>query len=295
MSLPKEFQVISNVKIAPAIYQMQVFAPQIAKRRQPGQFVILRVRDDGERVPFTIASTDIEQGSLFLIYQVVGKSTVQMAMLTHGDHLQDLVGPLGKASHIRHYGSVVCVGGGIGAAPIYPIVSALKQAGNHLTTIIGAKSKDHLILQQELARTSDQLIVMTDDGSSGEKGFVTHALSRLYELQTDIHHVFAIGPPIMMKNVSALTHAYSTPTTVSLNPIMVDGTGMCGGCRVIIGNEAKFACVDGPEFNGHEVNYDILMQRLSAYRDQEADAIASFACQMQHDLRAQEILKDVRR
>jgi ferredoxin--NADP+ reductase len=246
----------------------EIEAPKIARKAQPGQFVILKATEDGERIPLTMAETDPEKGTITVIYMVVGKSTALFKTLQVGDGYQDVIGPLGKPTHIEKVGKVVCVGGGTGVAVLHPITRALKEAGNRVICIIGARSKDLLILEDKMLAASHELHVCTDDGSYGHHGFVTEVLKAVLE-EEDIQLAVAIGPVPMMKFVSLITKEYGVKTIVSLNPIMVDGTGMCGGCRVSIGGENKFACVDGPEFDGHQVDYDELMQRLQAYCEDE--------------------------
>jgi ferredoxin--NADP+ reductase len=246
----------------------EIEAPRIAAKAKPGQFVILKANENGERIPLTMAETNPERGTITIIYMVVGKSTALFKTLKVGDGYQDVIGPLGKATHIEKLGKVVCVGGGTGIAVLHPITRAMKEAGNHVTSIIGARTKDLLILEDKMKAASHELVVCTDDGSYGMKGFVTEALKQILD-QGGINQVVAIGPVPMMKFVSKLTKEYNVPTLVSLNPIMVDGTGMCGGCRVTVGGQTKFACVDGPEFDGHLVDYDELMRRLQAYCDDE--------------------------
>ena len=246
----------------------EIEAPLIAKKALPGQFVILKAGEDGERIPLTMAESNKEKGTITIIYMVVGKSTALFRDLKVGDGYQDVIGPLGKATHLEKVGKVICVGGGTGVAVLHPITRALKEIGNDVTCIIGARSKDLLILEDQMRDASHDLRVCTDDGSYGHHGFVTEVMKDLLE-QGDIKQVVAIGPVPMMKAVSAITKEFNVPTIVSLNPIMVDGTGMCGGCRVTVGNETKFACVDGPEFDGHQVDYDELMLRLQAYLEDE--------------------------
>jgi ferredoxin--NADP+ reductase len=246
----------------------EIEAPKIARKAKPGQFVILKANETGERIPLTMAETNPEKGTLTIIYQVVGKSTALFKTLQVGDTFQDVIGPLGKATHIEKLGKVVCVGGGTGIAVLHPITRALKEVGNQVTCIIGARSKDILILEDRMKAASHDLRICTDDGSYGHHGFVTEVLKEVLESEK-IDQVVAIGPVPMMKFVSKLTKEYDVPTLVSLNPIMVDGTGMCGGCRVTVGGQTKFACVDGPEFDGHQVDYDELMLRLQAYCEDE--------------------------
>ena len=246
----------------------EIEAPDIAVKTRPGQFVILRAYEEGERVPLTIADSNPDKGTITIIYMVVGKSTAFFRSLKVGDAFQDIIGPLGKATDIEKVGKVVCVGGGTGTAVLHPITRALKQIGNHVTTILGARTKDLIILEDMMRAVSDDFIITTDDGSYGRHGLVTDALKDILEAEK-INQVVAIGPVPMMKFVSLLTKEYNVPTIVSLNPIMVDGTGMCGCCRVTIGDETKFACVDGPEFDGHKVDYDELMKRLASYLEEE--------------------------
>lgn len=246
----------------------EIEAPLIARKAQPGQFVILKTGEDGERIPLTMADTDPDRGTITVIYMVVGKSTALFKTLQEGDGYQDVIGPLGKATHLEKIGNVVCVGGGTGIAVLHPITRALKEIGNHVTAIVGARSKDLLILEDHMRAASHELFITTDDGSLGRHGFVTDQLRDILD-GGDIQQVVAIGPVPMMKFVSKLTAEYDVPTIVSLNPIMVDGTGMCGGCRVTVDNQTRFACVDGPEFDGHQVDYDELMLRLQAYSEEE--------------------------
>ncbi|MBT8333141.1 MAG: sulfide/dihydroorotate dehydrogenase-like FAD/NAD-binding protein [Deltaproteobacteria bacterium] len=253
----------------------EIEAPLIAKKALPGQFVILKAGEDGERIPLTMAESNKEKGTITIIYMVVGKSTAIFRDLKVGDGYQDVIGPLGKATHLEKVGKVICVGGGTGVAVLHPITRALKEIGNDVTCIIGARSKDLLILEDQMRAASHDLLVCTDDGSYGHHGFVTEVMKDLLE-QGDIKQVVAIGPVPMMKAVSAITKEFDVPTMVSLNPIMVDGTGMCGGCRVTVGNETKFACVDGPEFDGHQVDYNELMLRLQAYLEDEKKCHESY-------------------
>jgi ferredoxin--NADP+ reductase len=246
----------------------EIEAPLIAKKALPGQFVILKTGEDGERIPLTMASSDIEKGTITIIYMVVGKSTALFKELQVGDSYQDVIGPLGKATHLEKIGKIICIGGGTGVAVLHPITRAMKDIGNDVTCIIGARTKDLLILEEQMKDASHDLRLCTDDGSYGHHGFVTDVMKEILEKE-DIKQVVAIGPVPMMKAVSAITKGYNVPTLVSLNPIMVDGTGMCGGCRVTVGGKTQFACVDGPEFDGHQVDYDELMLRLQAYQEDE--------------------------
>lgn len=246
----------------------EIEAPLIAKKAKPGQFVILKANEDGERIPLTMAETNPEKGTITIIYMVVGKSTALFRDLKVGDGYQDVIGPLGKPTHLEKVGKVVCVGGGTGVAVLHPITRGLKEVGNQVTCIIGARNKGLLIMEDHMRAASHDLRICTDDGSYGHHGFVTDVLKKVLQ-EGDIKLVVAIGPVPMMKAVSTITKEYQVETMVSLNPIMVDGTGMCGGCRVTIGGETKFACVDGPEFDGHKVDYDELMLRLRAYQEDE--------------------------
>jgi ferredoxin/flavodoxin---NADP+ reductase len=246
----------------------EIEAPLIAKKAKPGQFVILKANETGERIPLTMADTNPEKGTITIIYMVVGKSTAIFKSLQVGDSYQDVIGPLGKPTHLEKLGTVVCVGGGTGIAVLHPITRGLKEIGNNVISIIGARSKNILILEDEMQAASHKLHVCTDDGSYGHHGFVTEVLKQVLEKE-DVKLVVAIGPVPMMKFVSKITKDFNVPTMVSLNPIMVDGTGMCGGCRVSVGGETKFACVDGPEFDGHKVDFDELMRRLQAYCEDE--------------------------
>ena len=246
----------------------EIEAPLIAKKAKPGQFVILKADEDGERIPLTMAETNKDKGTITIIYMVVGKSTALFRDLKVGDTFQDVIGPLGKATHLEKRGKVICVGGGTGVAVLHPITRAMKDVGNEVVCIIGARNKDLLILEEQMKDASHDLRVCTDDGSYGHHGFVTDVMKEVLE-EGDIKEVVAIGPVPMMKAVSNITKEYDVPTLVSLNPIMVDGTGMCGGCRVSVGGETKFACVDGPEFDGHKVDFDELNLRLNAYLEDE--------------------------
>ncbi len=265
-------KILKKEMLSPDVFRFDVEAPRIAKKTQPGQFIILRVNEEGERIPLTVADFDRERGIITIIFQVVGASTELLAALEEGDEILDFVGPLGQKSEIEPgLGTVVCIGGGIGVAPIYPIARGMHEAGNKVISIIGARSKDLLIMEKELRAASDETIVTTDDGSYGIEGFVTAALEQLVDYGEKIDLVYAIGPVVMMKSVANATRPLGIKTIVSLNPIMVDGTGMCGGCRVQIGSETKFACVDGPEFDGHLVDFEGLRERQDMYRDQEAE------------------------
>lgn len=272
------FKIINHQEIGEKMGLLDVLAPQIAQKAQAGQFVIIRISEKGERIPLTIADYNRENGVITLIFQEVGRTTKRLGLLKTGDFILDLVGPLGEPTEVKNYGTIVCVGGGVGIAPIYPIARALKQAGNKVISIIGARNKNLLFWEDKMEAVSDQLFIATDDGSMGHKGFVTDLLKKLLE-ENKINKVWAIGPMIMMKAVTQVTKPLEVKTIVSLNPIMVDGTGMCGACRVKIGNETKFACVDGPEFDGHLVDFDLAMRRLAYYKDEEKRALAQEECQ----------------
>lgn len=264
-------KILFKSNLAPSVYEFLVDAPLIAHKCQPGQFVMIRTDEDSERIPLTIADFDREKGTITLIVQAVGNTTKHLCeTFEEGDDILDVVGPLGHPSEMGRFGTVVCVGGGIGVAPVYPIARAYHELGNKVISIVGARSKDLIIWRDKMQAISDELIITTDDGSEGHKGFVTDPLREMLEKGEKIDLVLAIGPVIMMKNVAATTKPFGAKTTVSLNTIMVDGTGMCGGCRVMVGNENKFACVDGPEFDGHLVDFANLMQRQMMYKDQES-------------------------
>ncbi|MGD8676623.1 MAG: sulfide/dihydroorotate dehydrogenase-like FAD/NAD-binding protein [Desulfobacterales bacterium] len=276
------FKIIRREEMAEGTVVLnEIEAPRIARKARPGQFVILKANEEGERIPLTMAETNPEKGTLTIIYMVVGKSTALFKSLKVGDAYQDVIGPLGKATEIEKVGNVVCVGGGTGIAVLHPITRALKNVGNHVTAIIGSRSKDLLIMEDHMRRASHELIICTDDGSYGRKGFVTEALKDVLD-KGDTQLAVAIGPVPMMKFVSKLTAQYGVKTIVSLNPIMVDGTGMCGGCRVTVGGKTKFACVDGPEFDGHQVDYDELMLRLQAYCEDEKRCFEDY-CMLKPD------------
>jgi ferredoxin--NADP+ reductase len=265
------YEIIEKKVLSDTVKLLKVKAPLVAQKAQPGQFIILRIDEKGERIPLTIADSDPKQGTVTIIFLEVGKTTKQLGRLNVGDSIENFAGPLGMPSEVKKYGTVVCVGGGVGIAPLYPIVKALKQAGNHVISILGAKTADLLLLEKEIKAYSDEFYIATDDGSKGNKGFVSDVLLQIIEKQP-VDMVMAIGPIIMMKVVSNLTKKYHIKTLVSLNPIMVDGTGMCGGCRVSIDGKIKFACVDGPEFDGHKVDYENLMLRNRRFVHAERDA-----------------------
>ena len=267
-------KILHKEKLSADVYLMRVHAPLIVEERKAGQFIILQTDEEyGERIPLTIADANEEEESITLIFQVVGKTTTELSEFKVGDNLPVLVGPLGLPTHIKNYGKVVCVGGGIGFAPLHPIAQALSATGNEVTTIIGARNKELIILEKEMKEIANELIICTDDGSYGRKGLVTEPLEELCKSETTKPDmVIAIGPPIMMKFCSLTTKPYNVYTQVSLNTIMIDGTGMCGGCRVNVGDEVKFVCVDGPEFDGHLVDFDNMMARLGSFKDIETEA-----------------------
>ena len=270
------YEILDKQAFSPALTRYRIRAPYVARKARAGNFVIIRVNDHGERIPLTICESDPASGTIVLIVQAIGKTTKLMATLDRGDSLADVVGPLGRPTDIVEDSSVACVGGGVGTAELYPIARALREAGNTLHTIIGARTKELIILSEEMASLSEELLITTDDGSAGRHGFVTDALGEVLESSAGISTVYAIGPLPMMKAVSDLTRRFGTKTFVSLNAIMVDGTGMCGGCRVTIGGVMKFACVDGPEFNAHQVDFDELILRNRTFRDMERLSDAQF-------------------
>jgi len=258
------------------VCHFKVQAPRIARKSKPGQFIILRANEAGERIPLTMAGTDPVAGTIDLIFQVVGKSTALLRSLHVGDGIMDIIGPLGKPTHIENFGTVICVGGGTGVAVMYPITKAFKEAGNNVIAIIGARTRDLLILEEEMKAASHDLRVTTDDGSYGHHGFVTDVLRKILDERKDVKLVCGIGPVPMMKFLCKLTKEYGVKTMVSLNPIMVDATGMCGACRVTVGGRTRFVCVDGPEFDGHEVDYDELVKRQRAYFPEEKASMDQF-------------------
>ena len=266
------YKIIKKTELNPTVIRMEISAPLIAKKAEPGQFIILRVDEDGERVPLTIADSDIENGTVSIIFQIVGGSTEALNHLNEGDSLHDFVGPLGKATETEGLKKVAIVGGGVGCAIAYPVAKKLYEQGCEVHAIIGFRNKDLLILEDEFKHVSSKLIVMTDDGSYGEKGVVTNALKELLDSGEKYGQVITIGPLIMMKFVSALTKEYGVDTVASMNPVMIDGTGMSGGCRLSVGGKTKFACVDGPDFNAHEVDFDEAMARAATYKPFERKA-----------------------
>jgi NAD(P)H-flavin reductase len=263
------YEILLREDLVPNIHLFKVMAPAVAKKAKPGQFVVVRIDEKGERIPLTVADWDKDEGSVTIVFMEVGTTTARLALLKAGNSIADFVGPLGLPTHIEKFGTVVCVAGGVGAAPIAPIARALKSAGNKIISILGGRSKDLIFWEDKLRGVSDQLIVTTDDGTHGRKGVVTVPLKELLESGEKIDRVIAIGPAIMMKFCAKTTKPFGIKTIVSLNPIMVDGTGMCGCCRVSCGSETKFACVDGPEFDGHQVDWDLLFARQCIYLDEE--------------------------
>ncbi|MCM1116795.1 MAG: sulfide/dihydroorotate dehydrogenase-like FAD/NAD-binding protein [Pseudoflavonifractor sp.] len=258
------FKIVNKTHFSPAVVCFEVEAPEIARARKPGHFVIVRAREGGERIPLTIADADPERGTITLVVQAVGVSTRKINALEPGDEMIDVVGPLGRATHIERVGTVVCCGGGVGVAPLLPIIKAMKQAGNRVVSVLAARSKELIILEEQVAPWSDEVIIMTDDGSAGTKGLVTDGVEAVLRREK-VDQVVTIGPAVMMKFVSLLTKKYEVPTMCSLNTIMVDGTGMCGACRVTVNGRTRFVCVDGPEFDAHKVDFDEMMMRLRAY------------------------------
>lgn len=271
------YEIVDKQVLGPSVTLYQVKAPRIARARQCGQFVIIRAFEHSERIPLTIADVNTKDGTITLIIQAVGKSTIELSELEKGQSFKDVAGPLGKPSHVEKYGTAIVIGGGLGTAVVYPQAVALKEIGCKIIGIIGARNKELLILEDLLGSVSDRLMITTDDGSTGIKGRVTDALNQLInDPDTNVDAVYCAGPVVMMKAVAQLTKPLAIPTIVSLNPIMVDGTGMCGGCRVTIDGKRQFACVDGPEFDGHKVDFDELTDRLTTYKTHEASALKKY-------------------
>ncbi|RKY73138.1 MAG: sulfide/dihydroorotate dehydrogenase-like FAD/NAD-binding protein [Candidatus Latescibacterota bacterium] len=260
-------------ELAPEIKRLVLSAPEVAKKIKPGQFIILRCGEKGERFPLTVVEQDEEKGTLTIIFQEVGSSTKRLGSLEDGEEVTDIVGPLGNPSEVKNFGTVVCIGGGVGTAVVYPVAKALKAAGNRLVSIIGAKNKQLVILEEQMREISDRLLVTTDDGSYGMHGFVTDALEKLIADGLNIDRVVAVGPVVMMSAVCFITKKVGIQTVVSLNPIMVDGTGMCGACRVTVAGQTRFACIDGPEFDGHQVDFEELLRRQRMYLEEEKIAL----------------------
>ncbi len=272
------YKILNAEFIAPNVKKFRIEAPKIAKKRKAGQFVIIRVEENGERIPLTISDSNIDDGSITIIVQGVGKTTKQLNELETGDSILDVVGPLGKPSHIENFGVAVSIGGGVGTAIAYPTAVALKQAGNYTISIIGGRTKEFVILENEMKEVCDEVFVTTDDGSYGYNGFVTQKLKELIDAKRQIDFVLAIGPIPMMKAVAEVTRKLKIKTVVSLNPIMVDGTGMCGGCRATVDNKTVFVCVDGPEFDAHKVDFELLERRNRTYKQDEELALKSHLC-----------------
>lgn len=266
------FKIVSKQSLNPTVSRMVIEAPDIAKKALAGQFIILRVNDDGERIPLTVADYDREKGTVTIIYQIVGATTKLLDAKKEGEYISDFVGPLGKATELEGLKKVAVVGGGVGCAIALPVAKALKESGTEVHSVVGFRNKDLVILEDEFKAVSDKYVLMSDDGTAGEKGLVTDALKKLIESGEQYDEVITIGPLIMMKFVCKLTKEYGVKTIVSMNPVMIDGTGMCGGCRLTVGGETKFACVDGPDFDGHLVDFDEAMDRGSMYRDFERHA-----------------------
>jgi ferredoxin/flavodoxin---NADP+ reductase len=270
------FEILEIGRIGPGVNRAVISAPDIARAHHPGQFIILRTHENGERIPLTVADKDAEKGTITLIWQEVGTTTYYMGTMCPGERLQDLCGPLGKPTHLEKFGTVVGVGGGIGVAPLYPITKGMHDAGNHVITILGARTEGLLIMTDEMKNVSDELLIATDDGSFGIHGFVTQVLQGLIDKGIKIDLCVAIGPVPMMKAVVNVTRKANLPTVVSVNPIMVDGTGMCGACRVEVGGKTMFGCVDGPEFDGLQVDFDLLTKRLAMYKGPELISLNQF-------------------
>jgi len=273
------YKVLETTFLQEIIVRMVIEAPEIARRRKAGQFVTLMIDDKGERIPLTIVDSDSEKGTITIIFQIVGKTTTHLASLKKGDYIMHILGPLGHPTEIENFGTAAVVGGGVGIGVAYPIAVALKKAGNKVISIIGARTKDILILEDEMKAVSDELLVSTDDGSYGFCGFTSQVLQNVIDRGQKLDIVYAIGPVPMMRVLANLTKPYSIKTIVSLNPIMVDATGMCGACRVSVGGKTKFGCVDGPEFDGHQVDFALLMSRLRMYCDEERQALQHYRCE----------------
>ena len=270
------YKILAREDLAPVTKLFRVEAPEVARKAQPGQFVVVRIDERGERIPLTIADWNLAEGGLTLIFQEVGATTMRLGTLRAGDALADLIGPLGNPSEINNFGTVVCVGGGVGIAPVYPIARALREVGNHVISIIGARTKDLLFWEDKMRAVSDELIVCTDDGSYARKALVTEPLKEVLEKRNSVDRVLAIGPAIMMKFCCRTTQPFGVKTIVSINSIMVDATGMCGACRISVGGQTRFVCVDGPDFDGHQVDWDLLMARQRIYLDEEKLALERY-------------------
>ncbi len=270
------YEILAKEALAPVIKLLVISAPDVARKARAGQFVIVRASEEGERIPLTIADYDREEGTITIVFQEVGKTTMHLGTMEVGDKLASLTGPLGAPTEIENHGTVICAAGGLCIALVFPIARALREAGNYVISIIGARNKELLFWEGRMRSVSDELIICTDDGSYGRKAFVMHPLVELLENRDGIGHIWVIGPAIMMKFTALATKPFNVPTTVSLNSIMVDGTGMCGSCRCEVGGETKFACVHGPEFDGHQVNWDLLLARQRVYLDEEKQSVELF-------------------
>ncbi len=273
------YKILERQGLVPGIHLFKVEAPNVAKKAKPGQFIVVRIDEKGERIPLTVAGWDEKEGSVTIVFMEVGTTTHRLATLGTGDYIVDFVGPLGIPTHIERVGTIVCVAGGFAVAVIKPIAEAMKEKGNKVISILGARTKDLLFWEDKLRQASDELIITTDDGSYGSKGLVTEPLKELLEKGNKIDQVMAIGPTVMMKFCAKTTEPFGIKTIVSLNPIMVDGTGMCGCCRVVVGGVTRFACVDGPDFDGHQVDWDLLMARQRSYLDEEKLSFEQWQCQ----------------
>jgi ferredoxin--NADP+ reductase len=269
------FRIIDKEFLSENVARLVIEAPYIAKSRKAGNFIILRIDENGERIPLTISDADIEKGTITLIVQRVGVSSHKLCTMNAGDSILDVVGPLGEATHISNIGTVLCAGGGVGVAPLFPIVQAMKLAGNRVITVIAARNKDLIILEDKMREYSDELIIMTDDGSKGSKGLVTQGMEEVI-LREKVNEAIVIGPAIMMKYAALTTKKYNIPTLASLNTIMVDGTGMCGACRVSVGGKTEFVCVNGPEFDAHKVDFDEMLNRLNSYKKKESEGYSDY-------------------
>lgn len=273
------YRVVKRRQLAESIVLLEIEAPAVAAKAKPGEFIIVRQNEDSERIPLTITDFNREKGTITIVIQEVGYSSALICQMQEGDSFIDFVGPLGQETEIEKLGTVLCVGGGVGIAPVHPIARALKEAGNKVISVLGARCKDLMILEDEMRAVSDEVIITTDDGSYGIKGFVTHGIQSVLDRGEKVDAIWAIGPVIMMKSVADFTKPLGIKTIVSMNPIMVDGTGMCGACRLDVGGETKFACVDGPEFDGHQVDFDLAMKRSSFFREKEKIAYDKVKCQ----------------
>lgn len=277
------YSVVKRRQLSETIVLLEVEAPAVAKKAKAGEFIIVRQNEESERIPLTIMDFDAAKGTVTIVIQEVGYSSAQIVKMQEGDSFLDFVGPLGHATEIENYGTVLCVGGGVGIAPVHPIARALKEAGNKVISVLGARCKDLLILEDEMRAVSDEVVITTDDGSYGMKGFVTHGIQSVLDKGVKVDAVWAIGPAIMMKSVANFTRPLGIKTIVSMNTIMVDGTGMCGACRLEVGGKTKFACVDGPEFDGHEVDFDLAIKRAAYFRNEEALAYNNLKCQCEKE------------